>query len=74
MQHEHIVRSVVINWIDQVMVITDTDGVKHTIPLHTTITVQMVGYPDREVQTLTAQYLDGYMMKGYVIEQISYWA
>mgnify|MGYP001311054397 CR=1 FL=1 len=72
MQHELIVRSVVIAWPEQVMTITDTSGNKHTVPLSTTITVTMVGYPDREQKTMQARELNPYMMKGYVIERIDY--
>lgn len=66
------VSSTVIDWPDQIMEITDTDGSKHTIPLDKTITVTMIGYPDREQKTMQAHQLDPYMMRGYIIEQIEY--
>jgi hypothetical protein len=72
MQHELIVRSVVIAWPEQTMEITDTAGNKHTIPLGTTIQVTMRGYPDREQKTMLARELNPYMMKGYVIERIDF--
>ena len=66
------VRSVVLDWQDQTMEIKATSGETHTIPLDTTIHVVMVGYPAREEKTFPARELDPYIMRGYVIEEISF--
>jgi len=66
------VRSIVIDWQDQTMEVTDTEDGKHTLPLDTQITVTMVGYPDREEKTMPAQELGPYMTRGYIIEWIEF--
>jgi hypothetical protein len=68
-----IVRSVVIDWQDQTMEIKATSGEAHTIPLDTTITVTMLGHPEREEKTFpAARELDPFIMRGYIIEEISF--
>jgi hypothetical protein len=69
---ELIVGSTVIDWPEETMTITTAGGEKHTISLERTITVTMVGYPDRETKTMQARSLNPYMMKGYIIERISF--
>ena len=66
------VKSTVIDWQDQTMEITDTAGIKHTVPLDKSIHVTMVGYPDREEKTMLARDLGPYMSQGYMIEQIDF--
>lgn len=66
------VRSTVITWPDKTLEITDTSNVKHTVSLDKTITVTMVGYPDRETKTMLAHELGDYMSQGYIIEHISF--
>ncbi len=67
-----IVKSTVIDWQEKTMEVKTVDGEAHTIPLDTTITVTMVGYPDREQKTMLARELGEYMGKGYTIEQIEH--
>jgi hypothetical protein len=66
------VRSTVIYWQEGEVEITDTGGTKHTVPLDKRIHVVMVGYPDREEKDLLARELEPYMLRGYIIEKISY--
>lgn len=72
MKHNLTVRSTVIDWVDQTLEITDTAGNKHTLPLDKTITVTMIGYPERETRTMLAGELGEYMSKGYIIQQIDF--
>lgn len=66
------VRSTSIDWQDQTMEIVDTSGNKHDIPLDKAIHVTMIGYPKREEKDMLARDLGPYMIKGYMIEQISF--
>jgi hypothetical protein len=72
MKQELTVKSTVIDWQTSTMEITDTARNKHAIPLDKSITVTMVGYPDREVQTMQARKLGSYMERGYIIEHITF--
>ena len=72
MKLELTVRSTVITWPENTLEITDTTNGKHVVPLDKTITVTMVGYPDRETKTMPAHDLGDYMTSGYIIERISY--
>lgn len=72
MKREHIVRTVMLDWSEQTLEITDTSGNKHTVQADTPIHVTMVGYPDREEKDMPARDLKLYIVKGYIIEQISY--
>lgn len=69
---EILVRSAVIYWQEWQLEITDKADKKYIMPLDKQITVTMVGYPDREVQTMVAQNLEEYMGKGYIIEKIAF--
>lgn len=72
MEQKLTVRSVVLDWQDQTMEIKATSGETHTIPLDTTIHVVMIGFPAKEEKTFTARELDPYIMRGYMIEEISF--
>ena len=72
MSQEITVQSVVIEWPEQVMRITSIKSEKYTVQLDQPITVTMVGYPDRVTKTMPAADLNPYMMKGYIIEKISF--
>jgi hypothetical protein len=64
------VRSVVIDWMDKVLEITDTAGSKHIVPLNKKIHVVLGYAPDSEEKTMLARDLGKYMSQGYVIDQI----
>jgi hypothetical protein len=66
------VRSTVIDWQTQTMEITDMVGGRHTVPLDKRIHVTMVGYPDREEQSMLARELGAFMSRGYIIERIDF--
>lgn len=67
------VKSTVIDWQAETLEITDkNDNSKHVVPLHATIHVTMVGFPDREEKQMKARELGDYMSKGYIIEKIIY--
>lgn len=66
------VSSVVIDWPEETMEITDMNGNKHTISLDTTIHVVMIGFPDKKQETMLARKLGLYIPKGYIIEEISF--
>ena len=66
------VKSTVIDWQKQELEITDTEGLKHALPLRQEITVTMVGYPEREQKNMQARDLGQYMSRGYLIEEISF--
>jgi hypothetical protein len=71
--HMHIdVKSVVIDWQAKNMEIKAQDGTTRTIPLAQSITVDMVGYPDREEKQLVAQDLGRYLSQGYMILGIDF--
>ncbi len=72
MQRQLEIKSVVLDWMDKTIEITDTAGGKTILPWETVITVRMTGYPATEEKTMQARELDPYMMQGYVIRQIAY--
>ena len=65
------VQSVVIDWQEETLTITDKDdGSNHTVPLDATIHVTMLGFPDRKERQMKARELGDYMERGYIIEKI----
>lgn len=66
------VKSVVIDYTDKTLEIVDVKGEKHTLPFSKEIEVTMVGYPSREIKTMSAKTLGMYMKNGYIIERIKY--
>lgn len=67
-----IVKSTMIDWQAETLEIITLGGDKHTLRLDKTITVTMVGFPDREQKTMQARSLGQYMSRGYIIEQIDF--
>lgn len=66
------VGSVVIDWPDQTLEITDTTGHKHKITLDQTIRVTMIGHPAKEEKVMVAHELGDYIDRAYIILQIEY--
>jgi hypothetical protein len=71
-RRELTIRSTVIHWPENEMDIKDTEGNKYTIPLDQAIDVVMVGYPDRTQKTMLAGELEPYMVRGWIIEHITF--
>ena len=67
---ELIVRSCVIDWIEETLTIVDAEEKTHVVPLDRNIHVEMIGYPDREERDMLARDLGAFMSKGYIIEKI----
>lgn len=72
MMNKLLVRSVVIDWPSETMEITTMADNKHTIPLDTTITARMIGFPSEEQKTMTARELGEYIDRGYIILEIDF--
>ena len=66
------VGSVVIYWPESELVITDTSGQKHTLPLDQSIRVTMIGHPAEEQKNMIARELGDYIDRAYIILQIEY--
>jgi len=67
---ELIVRSCVIDWIEETLTVTDMEEEKHVVPLNRKIHVEMIGFPDREERDMLARDLGAFMSQGYIIEKI----
>ncbi len=72
MQHVLKVQSTAIDWQRRELEVRTKGGEKHVIPLHKTIGVAMIGYPEKEQKTMLASELGPYMSRGYVIEQVTF--